>query len=270
MDLKMLCATPSWEWPDDAADTLLEVLRDTNASADDRLLAAELASDVTAMNDEIAEALLALLRSPGETNELRGQAAISLGPTLEMVEMEMGWDDDDLPVSEATAAAIPEALHRAYLDAGTPKFVRRRALEAAVRAPADWHAGAIRAAYHSGDSEWMLTAVFGMAHAGGFEAEILEALESNDPALRYEAVLAAGNWGLKKAWGHVSRIVEHGRGDKMLLLAAIEAAVGIRPAEAASLLVDLIDHPDDDIAAAAGEALALSSDPWEEDDEDEP
>ncbi len=45
-----------------------------------------------------------------------------------------------------------------------------------MRAPQDWHAGAIRAAYLCGDNDWVLTAVFAMSRIRGFEDQILEAL----------------------------------------------------------------------------------------------
>ena len=46
---------------------------------------------------------------------------------------------------------------QALFDSSIPKQVRRRILEASVRAPEDWHQNAIRAAYSSGDKDWMLT-----------------------------------------------------------------------------------------------------------------
>jgi hypothetical protein len=47
--------------------------------------------------------------------------------------------------------------------------VRRRVLEASVRAPQDWHQEAIREAYSSGDESWRLTAVFCMRFVRGFK-----------------------------------------------------------------------------------------------------
>jgi hypothetical protein len=270
MDIQYLYETPPWQWPDDAGETLLEVLQNQAAPVEERRRAAELASSVTVMDDRIAEALLAVLRDPSAAEELRGQAAISLGPVLEEMDMELEWEDpDDLLISEPVFRAIQDTLHRLYLDAEAPKYVRRRALEASVRALADWHESAVRAAYHSGDEEWSRTAVFAMSHLPGFDAEILEALESPDPELHYEAVRAAGSRGLKEAWRHVKGIVQNERGDKALLLAAIEAVGGIRPDDAADILADLSDHDDEDIAEAVEEALSMSSEPWDEDDEEE-
>jgi hypothetical protein len=269
MDVQDLSEIPPWEWPAAAAETLLKVLRNREAPADERLRAAEMASSVTVMNEPIAEALLALLRDPDEREEIRGQAAISLGPALEDLDTDLGWEEpDELLLPERMLGTIQNALHRVYLDAGAPKFVRRRALEAAVRAPAEWHAGAVRAAYHSDDEEWRQTALFAMAYVPDFDAEILETLQGPEPALRYEAVRAAGQRGLKKAWRHVKRIVETERSDQALLVAAIEAVGGIRPSAAAEVLADLRDHEDEEIAEAVEEALSWTPAPWEEDDED--
>src|SRR5664279_4316468 len=83
MDLKTLMDTPPWDWPEDAGDLLLETLIDNQACGSDRLIAAELAGDSPVMNDELAKALLAIVGTRDDTDELRAQAAISLGPVLE-------------------------------------------------------------------------------------------------------------------------------------------------------------------------------------------
>ena len=82
MDLKTLMDTPPWDWPEDAGDLLLETLIDNQACGSDRLIAAELAGDSPVMNDELAKALLAIVGTRDDTDELRAQAAISLGPVL--------------------------------------------------------------------------------------------------------------------------------------------------------------------------------------------
>ena len=82
------------------------------------------------------------------------------------------------------------------MDASAPKDVRRRALEGSVRGPQTWHRDAIRAAFASADDAWKLTAVFCMRFVMGFDDQALEALNSTNPAIHYEAVVAAGNWGV--------------------------------------------------------------------------
>jgi hypothetical protein len=104
------------------------------------------------------DALLSFLCNGDQPEEIRGRAAISLGPVLEHADTEGFEDADDLPITERTFHRIQEPLRKLYVDASVPKEVRRRILEAAVRAPQDWHRDAIRAAYGSGDEAWRLTA----------------------------------------------------------------------------------------------------------------
>jgi hypothetical protein len=147
--------------------------------------------------------------------------------------------------------------------------VRQRILEASVRAPQAWHRAAIRAAYGSGDEAWRLTAVFCMRFVRGFEEQILEALASMNPDIHYEAVVAAGNWGLDAAWLPIAALVASRKTEKPLLLAAIEAAASIRPHEALEILDDLADSDDEDIAAAVDEAMAMAEGDSVEDDLDD-
>ncbi len=258
MDLKTLESLPPWNWPQDAADTILKVLRDDTASEADRLIAAELGGDYVVVNDQLAEALMAIVRSNEESEQLRARAAISFGPVLETADIEEFDDPDEVPITEATFLKIQKTLHGVFMDTSTPKEVRRRVLEGAIRAPLEWHTPAIRAAYASDDEEWKLTAVFAMQHVRGFDREIVEALTHPNPEIQYEAIRAAGNWEVDAAWDHVAGLVK-ARGTKQaLLLAAIEAVGNIRPTEAGMVLVDLTDSDDEDIVEAAHEAMSMA------------
>ncbi|MEE8303510.1 MAG: hypothetical protein V3S24_13875, partial [Candidatus Tectomicrobia bacterium] len=144
-----------------------------------------------------------------------------------------------------------------------------RILEAAVRAPQAWHQEAVRTAYGSNDDGWRLTAVFCMRFIRGFDEQILEALNSDDSDIHYEAVCAAGNWEVDAAWSHVAALVTEGQTDKDLLLAAIEAVASIRPRQAGTILGDLLNADDEDIADAVFEALSMSGHLSELDDEDD-
>lgn len=274
MSLKILEKIPVWEWPKDAGDMILKALADERAIASDRVLAAELAGEFVVVNNELVNALLSILRSNDGSEQLRSKAAISLGPVLEHADLD-GFDDpDDVPISEDTFRKIQETLRKLYFDAGLPKEVRRRILEASVRATQDWHRDAIRAAYYSDDEDWKLTAVFSMRFVQGFEDQILESLESDNEHIQYEAVHAAGEWELDAAWPNVTRLIRLKQTDKPLLLAAIDAVASIRPNEAGVILVDLTDSDDEDIVEAAHEAMAMaegvSGDEFDdvEDDED--
>ena len=269
MDLKTLKDIPPWEWPEDADKMFLEILRDDQADVSDRVLAAELAGDFTVINDELADALLSILRSGDESEELRGKAVISLGPALEHADTNEFEDPEDVPISEQTFSRIQESLRKLYMDAGAPKEVRRRILEASVRAPQDWHQGAVRAAYSSDDEDWKLTAVFCMRFVRGFDDQILESLDSENPEIHYEAVCAAGDWAVDEAWPHIAALVASEETEKPLLLAAIDAVAGIRPQEASEILGDLTDSDDEDIVDAAFEAMAMAGGPSDDDFDDE-
>jgi hypothetical protein len=278
MDIKSLCDVPSWEWPRDAGKVILKTLTEKGADQSDRLAAAELAGDLVVMNDQLAGALLAIVRSGDEPEDLRATAAIALGAVLEQADTELvdtnGFEDpEDVPISYSTFRNLQDSLRKLYFDETIAKEVRLRILEASVRAQQDWHPSVIKTAYSSRDEDWMLTAVFSMGYVRGFNDQILEALKSTNPEIHYEAVRAAGNWELDAAWPHVVALVNDPATPKPLLLAAIDAVASIRPREAGPILVDLADSDDEEIAEAADEAMGMarvmSSDPSDEEDEDE-
>lgn len=258
MDLEILKNTPPWDWPADTDKDLLAALTDRDAQPDERLLAVELAGDYTVINDPLASALLAIVGEPDETQALRCQAATSLGPALAHADL-YGFDDtEDLLLSEGMFHEAQRSLRELYHDADAPTEVRRRALEASVRAPQDWHRDAVRKAYSREDEAWRLTAVFCMGHVSGFDDQILEALDSDNPEIHYEAVCAAGNWGIDAAWRHIVGLLDAEDTDKPLRLAAIDAVANIRPEEAGLVLDELFDSEDEEIVEAVNEALAMA------------
>jgi hypothetical protein len=261
MKLKALAAVEPWEWPASTADKLLAVLRDEKAPDGDRKLAVEMAGDLVVMNDALAEALLATIRDPRRPEELRERAAISLGPVLE--DMDLNVEDEDDPFAELAISpemfdSVRTSLRQLYQDETLAEDLRRSILEASVRSPQPWHRDAIRAAYTSSDRAWKLTAVFCMRYVKGFDGSISEALESQDPEILLEAVAAAGNWEMKGAWDKVKALLSSPDTEKSLLIAAIEAAPWIRPDQAVEVLEALTDSEDDDVVAAVDEAMAMS------------
>jgi hypothetical protein len=108
-----------------------------------------------------------------------------------------------------------------------------------------------------------------MRFVRGFDVQIREALDSANPDIHYEAVIAAGNCGVDAAWPHAAALVTSGKTEKSLLLAAIDAVASIRPHDAPELLADLADSDDEDIADAVHEALAMAEGPSGEDENDE-
>ncbi len=270
MNIAFLLDTPPWEWPDGTDKFLKKILSDHRAKASDRVAAADLAGSMVVINDDLVDALLMVLRSDSEPEELRATAAISLGPVLDQADTDLLFDDSDSePITEATFHEIQATLEKLYLDESVPKLVRRRIMEASVRASNEWHQDAIRTAYSTGDRDWMLTAVFAMRYVRGFDAEITESLKSADPEIHLEAVRAAGDNELESAWPLVLSLVKNSATGKNLLIAAIGAVGSIRPKEARAHLSALADSEDEDIAEAADEAILMADVIPDDDDEDD-
>ena len=55
MKVHTLAETPPWDWPADAHDEILAVLRNQEAPTPDRLLAVQLAGDLVVLNDVLAQ-----------------------------------------------------------------------------------------------------------------------------------------------------------------------------------------------------------------------
>ncbi len=257
MNLTTIYHSDPWDWPDETAGIIRETLVDQAAEPDLRLMAVEMAGDSVVVNDKLAGILLALIGNKDEPAKLRAKAAISLGPALEHSYIYEFDDPDDILVSEQVFNEIQASLQKMYHDAEVPEKVRISILEAAVRAPQDWHQGAVKAAFAADDEDWKLTAVFCMRFIKGFDSRIVEALESENRAIRYQAVIAAGNWGPKAAWPFITDLLADPGSEKSMLLAAIEAAAGFEPSVAIDPLERLLNTDDEDIIDAVHESLAM-------------
>ncbi len=263
VDLTILEVTEPWEWPSDAGEAVLKRLRDNQADEAERLLAAELAGEIVIVSQDLTKALTAIVADRGASDKLRARAVIALGPVLEVMDVHepLGNELDELdppPIPPHEFQRIRWELQAVYRAADTPKEVRRRTLEASVRAPESWHEDAIREAYGRDDHEWRLTAVFCMGRVQGFTSEILASLDDPDEEVRFEAVQAAGLREIRAAWPHVARLLRSPDTDRQLLLAAIEASVGVRGKATIEFLGDLAASEDRDIALAAEEATRMA------------
>lgn len=220
------------------------------------------------VDDELARELLRFARNGELGDEERGRALIVLGPALEECSLEEAPDGSleapppgtegwwDLPLSSAGYRQVTEDLRRIYHDASLPKLVRRRALEAAVRAPRDWHREAAATAWRSDDPEWRVTAVFAMGFLEGFEDEIGEAFEGEDVRVRQEAMLAAGRGsGGEVLADDLLKVAADPKAPRDDRLAAIEALAESQPDGAFEVLDELIADPDREVAEAAEAAL---------------
>lgn len=272
MKMRDLAEIPPWDWPQTASVSILEVLGNREAPSDERRLAVELAGELVVMNDDLAGELLRILENPSEPDSLRGRAAISFGAALEDAGMTEigGFDEWDVPaVTGPVLEGARTALSNAFQNLENPKEVRRCALEASARAPEAWHADAVRAAHGDEDPEWRLTAVFCMRFVQGFKAEIVEALESDDPVTLFQAVQASRDQAVPGAWPRIRELVrtaasgiplipEHPGLGRSLLMAAMHATAAIRPDEAEELLGEFIGAADEDLSDAAMAALDVA------------
>ncbi|MFH1764212.1 MAG: hypothetical protein ABIF09_08480 [Gemmatimonadota bacterium] len=280
MDVYTLYETAPWDWPPDANDEILRVLRDRRVPEAERLLAAELAGELLILDDVLGEELLRILESEDEAEPLRAKAAISLGPVLEEADREGLDDPNRLALSVGMLHRVKASLQGTHHDPEVPKEVRRSALEASVRALEPWHSAAVRAAYYDSDPEWKLTAVFCMRYVPGFDDEIVEALETDDTEVLQKAVDAARDRGVAGAWPHLRKMIllaasgasilpADPEAERSLLLAAMNAVANIRPLDAHETLSGLVDSDDPDISEAAIEILENVETRWMLDDEDE-
>ncbi len=268
MDIHTLYDLPPWEWPTNAEAMIVGLLQDRQADVAERLAASELAGDYTNMNDALADELLAVIRSRDESADLRGTAVIALGGSLEHAYM-MGFEDEyDIQLSEDAFHQVLHTLHQLYLDPDSPDALRQKVLEASVRAPQDWHEEAVRSA-RTGAGTWRRTAIFCMRFISGFDDDIVNALDDDNPRIQYHAVCAAGAWEVDEAWPHIFDLLTDDDADKELRLAAIDVAASIRPLEASEVLGQLTASEDDDIVDAAYEALAMAGIISELEDEDD-
>lgn len=256
MNIHELNETGPWEWPENADDIIFSVLIDRSAGTDERLLAAELVSEPSVMNDKIAAYLIDIIKTSDEEEDLRCQAAISLGPALEYSDIMEFDNPEEIVISEELFNTIRQQLKNIYKDHSIPIEVKRCVLEAAVRAPMEWQAEEIKKAYEQDDDKWRMTAVFCMGYAGEFKAQILDALDDQNPDIFYEAVVAAGNCGIQEAWSYIKPLLADEDTEKLLLLAAIEASANINPEEAIDYLTEYTDSEDEDLEEAASDAMS--------------
>ena len=271
IDIKSLMELPPWEWPEETGRGLLEIITGEEGGEEDRLTAVELSGETVVIDNEIAQALLNIVSDPNEPEELRGRAAISLGPVLEEMDLYLDEDDDleEELISEELFQQIVESLRVLFNDPEVPPLVRRRVLEAAVRAPRDWHEKAVRDAYKSDEADWKLTGVFCMQYIKGFEKEILESLKDSDAAVRLEAVIGTGNWELEEAWPEIKAIITGVKDDEELLLAAIEASPFVNPVEAVNVLSKIKDTDDEFFNEVVHEAISIAKSMMNEFDEED-
>jgi len=270
MNLADLQNTPAWDWPETARQTILKSLTNRSAPLDERLLAAELAYDVSPDHDDVVAGLTDVVGEAGAPEELRARAALAIGPALETA-FQGAVSDAGESLSDPIFRKAQKALKRIYDNANESVDVRRCVFEALVRAPEDWHKAAVREAYDREGDGWQRSAVFAMRFVPGFKDEILEALESEDEEVLFNAICAAAERDVRDAWPYVEELVGDETTAKEILIAAIDATPLLAPdAEAVNeALEHLLMHDDEEIVEAATEAMSSIGEAGEDEDWDE-
>lgn len=128
-----------------------------------------------------------------ESVSVRAAAASALGRFILLGEI------GDLPDRETARAQ--DAAIRLLTDLTEDIDVRRRALEAIANSSHEIVVGAIREAHSSPDQRMRISSIFAMGRTCDeqWNDDVLQALESDDLEMRYEAARAAGELGLESA-----------------------------------------------------------------------
>jgi hypothetical protein len=235
---------------------LVELLR-----GEDTKLIVDVLDEVGEVEDEVAEELFRLVRTPGH-DQLRVAAAIALGPTLEACELDLDENGQieltygEGPLLQETYDRLVEGLHDVFHDTSNSTEVRRRVLESSIRSPKPWHVDAVREAWQSDTEEWRVTAVFAMGylHQHDFSDEIEHAFRSESDALRQEAVLAAGMRCHEALAPEIRALASSPKTEKGLRYAAVQALGWFGAAEDVDLMLELQGSRDANLAALADEA----------------
>jgi HEAT repeat protein len=150
---------------------------------------------------------------------------------------------------------ISQALLTAINDKSKPLEVKRRALEAAAPLSLPQIKKAITEAYHSGNRQLKISALFAMGRSCSLSwlPILLKELTSVDAETRYEAAVACGELGEKEAVPYLIELVADP--DIEVQLAAIKALGKIGAPEAKNCLEQCLDSPNEVIQQAAEQAL---------------
>ena len=251
--LEVIAAQDVWQRPEQARALILKGLRSPDEGV--RRLAGSLTFGV--LDPELAGEVERLFdHDPAE--KVRVQAVAALGSAFESMGI-LAWEGSefsDSPMTRAQFRRIKRKLEALYRDASAPETIRRRALEALVRAPEDWHREAVRAAWSGDEPRWQVTAVRCMGIVEGFDAQILEAIGSDSPDLQHAALEALLDYPVEDAGDAVIRLAASEETPRELLFMAFEVLMALRPRGSLDALGPLLESGDKEIAAAAGEAFA--------------
>jgi HEAT repeat protein len=190
---------------------------------------------------------LASLLADDPASEVRAAAAISLSRFVLLGVLG--------EIAEEPARTAEEALWLAWRRAGEPVEVRRRALEGLACTDAPGLHDLVRGAYYHEDAHMRQSALFAMGRSADprWSRVVLAELASREPAMRFEAAVAAGEMTLRSATQPLIRALDDP--DANVREAAVLALGKIGGASARRALQALVEGDDERLAEAAEEAL---------------
>ena len=179
---------------------------------------------------------------------VRAAAATALGRFVLAGELEQL----DPPIQARLTAELLTAIHLK----GEGLEVRRRALESVAYACTPEVLEALETAYYHEDEQMQLSAIVGMGRSCDrrWTKIVLEELESNSAAMRYEAALASGNLALREAVPTLTTLLDDA--DPQVRDAVIWALGQVGGDQAKQALLAALEDADEDTAAALEDALA--------------
>jgi len=158
-------------------------------------------------------------------------------------------------IAESSAAAAEEALRTVWYRAGEPVEVRRRALEGLAYSNSPMVHDLIHSAYYHEDELMRQSAVFAMGCSADprWSRLVLAELDSQEPAMRFEAAVAAGEMGLRNAVPALIHRLDDSDGNVREAAALALGKIGGPAARRA--LQELLKSDEARLAEAAEEAL---------------
>lgn len=186
--------------------------------------------------DELLPLFLSMLASDPAV-EVRAAAVAALGAFVYLGEVEE-IDPEDFKKVEDTLLAVHQGPEEA--------IVRRRALEALGFSSRPEVSELLQAAFDSGDSEWLISALFAMGRSYNEEwaPQVLSMLDDERPAVRAEAAEAAGELELGDAREPLLQMLEDP--DDEVRFAVIWSLSQIGGDEVGDRLEDLLEKTEDE------------------------
>ena len=194
----------------------------------------------------LIDRLIALLRE--DSKELvRAAATLALGKFAMLAELEELRPEDGAKVENVLLAVIDDDEKMIE--------VKRRAIEAIAPLSRPRVKEIIQQAYESDDVRMRVSAIYAMGRNSdpAWLPTLLRELGSTDAEIRFEAAVACGELGEEGAVPYLLRLIDDL--DSQVQLSAIAALGQIAGSEAEAALRECLNHPNEHIRQAAGEAV---------------